>query len=517
MRKTLLAVTHASFLLLASTAACSSSDDEAGANAAAAGAGGGTSSTGGNQNTGGTAGSKSGAGNGGTAGSKSGAGNGGTAGSSGSTAGAGGKIGGGSSGTGGSSGGGGSSGKGGSGGASGSSGKGGSGGSSGAGGSSGIGGSGGSSGIGGFGGSSGASGAAGTGGATGSPLKHVFYIMMENHGTDQIIGNVTDAPFINDLASKYGVATNYYGVTHPSLPNYLAAISGDFQGIWDDCKAGKDVTCAPEEFIADPATPGSQQLLTPAQVTSATNMPHMFDGPTLVDQLEGKQLTWKAYMQGIPGVGATDEYAPVDTVNGMPVARKLYAQKHNPFMYFSGIRNSADRMKLIVPFDSFAADIASTNVPSFVWISPDQCHDMHGVSPDNATAVNLPSCGYPASGLDHGAIKLGDDFLSATVTAIMASPAWKENSVIVIAWDEDDYSGHDGCCGTPTGQMMSVLGGSRAPALIITSQNAKPQKVADPYNHYSLLGTIQHAWNLDCLGNTCGMQGDKLMTKLFNP
>ena len=77
---------------------------------------------------------------------------------------------------------------------------------------------------------------------------HIFFIMMENHATSQIIGNTADAPFINQLAHRYSVATNYHGVTHPSLPNYLAAISGDFQGIFDDCKAGMTVTCPPEEI-----------------------------------------------------------------------------------------------------------------------------------------------------------------------------------------------------------------------------------------------------------------------------
>ena len=62
-------------------------------------------------------------------------------------------------------------------------------------------------------------------------FKHLFLIMMENHGTDQILGNTVDAPFINELAGHSGVAWRYYGVTHPSLPNYLALFSGSFQGI----------------------------------------------------------------------------------------------------------------------------------------------------------------------------------------------------------------------------------------------------------------------------------------------
>ena len=86
--------------------------------------------------------------------------------------------------------------------------------------------------------------AAAQGPPAGGP-QHIFYIMMEKQSFPEVIGNTADAPFINELASQYNLATNFHGVTHPSLPNYLAAISGDFQGIWDDCKAGATVTCAP--------------------------------------------------------------------------------------------------------------------------------------------------------------------------------------------------------------------------------------------------------------------------------
>jgi len=95
--------------------------------------------------------------------------------------------------------------------------------------------------------------------------------MMENHATNEIIGNTADAPYINQLASQYGVAMSYYGVTHPSLPNYLAAISGDFQAIWDDCKADASVTCAPQEFGPSAAYTNKMELLTPDEVASATN------------------------------------------------------------------------------------------------------------------------------------------------------------------------------------------------------------------------------------------------------
>jgi len=242
-------------------------------------------------------------------------------------------------------------------------------------------------------------------------FEHIFFIMMENHGTDEIIGNRADAPFINSLADQYGVAMSYYGVTHPSLPNYLSAFSGSFQGIWDDCKAGADVTCAPEEFVPDSGDATDTLLLTDAEIASASATPHMFDGPNLVDRLEDRGLTWTAYMQSLPEPGSTVEYWPYAD-DGTP--RKLYAQKHNPFEYFSDVRSSPARMQRIVPSNLLQADLDADTVPDFVWISPDQCHDMHGVSAANAAALGIPLCG----GTDSQVIGLGDAFLADAVSAI---------------------------------------------------------------------------------------------------
>lgn len=345
---------------------------------------------------------------------------------------------------------------------------------------------------------------------------HIFYIMMENHSTNEIFGNTADAPYINQLAQKYGIATQYFGVTHPSSPNYLAAISGDFQGIWDDCKAGATSTCAPQEFGPNSGYTNGKELLTPAEIASATKQPHLFSGQTIVDQLEQHTLTWKAYMQSMPSAGFTGEYYPLTTVNGQSVPVKLYAQKHNPFMYFSSITSNSARLQKVVPFTQFGLDLANNNVPNFVWISPDQCNDMHGVSPANAAALGNPACGFPASGLDHGAIQLGDDFLQATVSEIKASKAWTENSAIVIAWDENDYTGYTGCCHSPTGVGGAILGGANAPVMVITSRDA--DHIVDnttPYNHYSLLATIEKLWGLGYLANAKGFSNNQLMTKFF--
>jgi hypothetical protein len=93
---------------------------------------------------------------------------------------------------------------------------------------------------------------------------------------------------------------------------------------------------------------------------------------------------------------------------------------------------------------------------------------------------------------------------------------WADGSAIVIVWDEDDYAGTAGCCNSPMGQT-GYLGGSNVPAIVISSLVTSHVVSTDPYNHYSLLGTIQHLWGFGCLANTCGMTGSQLMTKLFLP
>ncbi len=344
-------------------------------------------------------------------------------------------------------------------------------------------------------------------------FKHIFVIMMENHSTDEIIGNTADAPFTNALASRAAVALNYYGVTHPSSPNYLATISGDFQHIWDDCNAGPTVTCAPTEFGPTSGYTNGQEWLTPAEIAQATNTAHWFSDRTIVDQLEAHGMSWKAYMQSMPYAGFTGAAYPI--INGQPV--QLYVQKHNPFEYFTDIATNPARMQKIVPYTQLDEDLDSGHVPNFVWISPDTCNDMHGIAPSSAIALGNPACAYPASGLDHSIIKLGDNFLQQAVDEITESSAWRtQKSALVIMWDENDFSSANGCCHSPVGVDGHVLGGSNAPALVLTSRDQEHFfDSTNPYNHYSLLATIEHLWGFGCLENACGFSKSQLMTKFF--
>ena len=112
--------------------------------------------------------------------------------------------------------------------------------------------------------------------------QHIVEIMMENTSYGTIIGN-PNAPNINTLANTYGLATNYFGVTHPSEPNYLANIAGDYFGIQDD----NQFYCTPELANTDPNCGG-------------TTVDHTVSAQNLADQLTAAGMTWKGYFQSLP-------------------------------------------------------------------------------------------------------------------------------------------------------------------------------------------------------------------------
>lgn len=297
-----------------------------------------------------------------------------------------------------------------------------------------------------------------------TPFKHVFIIMMENTGYNALIGN-PNAPWINKAAKKYGLANNYYGVTHPSQPNYIAATSGSTNGVIDDSH----------------------------QDVNAVN---------IVDQLEARGKTWKAYMQSIFAGGNTDKLAD-------SAGLQLYERKHDPFADYVDVQTNPERLENIVDFSQLQKDLDRNRVPAYSWISPDQCHDMHGrgtTPSDPCDFANVQSL-----------IAAGDTFLHSTVDAITGSKAWSGNSVIFIVWDESDFTGSgfngfgddSGCCDSVPGQ-----GGGHALTMVI-SHNQDDHVVSNvAYNHYSMLATIEDSWHLGCLGFTCDKANVPNMHKL---
>jgi hypothetical protein len=300
-------------------------------------------------------------------------------------------------------------------------------------------------------------------GDDGHGFDHVFIIMMENTGYDTLIGNA-NAPFINFAAATTGLATNYFGVAHPSQPNYIGATSGALNGVVDD----NDIT---------------------------------IDVPNVVDQLESHHKSWKAYMQS---------YSLCSTPLDHACGNQLYERKHNPFISYSDVQNNAARVANIVDFSQFATDLANNSVANYVWISPDQCHDMHGRGATPADPCDFSQ--IPAL------ISTGDTFLLNTVNAIMTSKAWTGNSAIFIMWDESDFTGTGPSgFGDTSGCCDANPGGGHVVSLVISNRLRFTRSSNRPFNHYSMLQTIEDSWHLGCLGNTCDRKNVKPMTALSGP
>jgi hypothetical protein len=179
------------------------------------------------------------------------------------------------------------------------------------------------------------------------------------------------------------------------------------------------------------------------------------EADNLASQLETAGRSWKAYMEGMPSPCFVGDAPP------------LYRQKHNPFIYYDNVRNDPTLCQKIVPFDQFATDLKADTLPDFVWITPNMCHDMH-------------DC----------AVADGDKWLKTWVPQILASPAWQDNGVLFITFDESKPD--VGCCKYATAGKIFTL---------VISPLVQPGFTSDvPYDHYSLLRTIEMAWHLPLLG-----------------
>jgi hypothetical protein len=294
--------------------------------------------------------------------------------------------------------------------------------------------------------------------------QHIFVMVEENKGYGQIIGN-PDLPVINQLAKTYGLATRFYGEVHPSEANYIAMLGGSTFGIHDDdayyCQAGSQ-----EPFCGNAQQPGYAN--------------HTITARSLIDQLEEKGLTWKGYFEDLPAPGSKVVVAP-------DLAHALYAVKHNGFLNFKRVQADPNLAQKIVGLDQLAIDLKSGKVPNYSHIILNQCHEMHGLNQCRELRPLL---------------KTADRKVGEVVQLITQSKSWQsaENVAIVLTWDEDNSpplkTEPQGCCGFEP-RSAANFGGGHIPTLVIT--NHGPRGVADPtpYNHYSLLRTIEDAFGIN--------------------
>jgi hypothetical protein len=166
---------------------------------------------------------------------------------------------------------------------------------------------------------------------------------------------------------------------------------------------------------------------------------HRLPAGGLGAQLTEAGLSWRGYMEGLGADCLANN--------------SRYAVKHNPFAYYGGACPSN-----VVPLGALQGDLASTP-PRFVWITPDLCHDGHDCSAGTA-----------------------DAFLKDLVPRLLAIPAWQQNGLLLITWDEDD--------GSASNHVLTLV---VAPRLAVHASGR-------PYDHYSLLATVEDSLGLPRLG-----------------
>ena len=261
-----------------------------------------------------------------------------------------------------------------------------------------------------------------------SQFGHVFMVTEEN--TDYVDVTSSSMPYLTGLAAQYGLATQYYAVTHPSIGNYFQLATG--------------------------------QILTNDDGSSTIE-----NVPNIVRSLVGAGKTWKSYAESIPNAC----YLGGDTGN--------YARKHNVFALLSDVANDPTGQACnIVPFTQFATDLANGTLPTFSNIVPDLCNDAHDCS-----------------------LTTADNWLRTNIAPILSSPAFQQNGLLIITFDE---SGGD-----------NTNGGGKVYWVAI-SPKSKPGYVSTTtYLHESTLRLILKGLGVTTYPGAAATAPD--MSEFFNP
>jgi len=297
-------------------------------------------------------------------------------------------------------------------------------------------------------------------------IGNIFVIAMENHNftqpvptnsPQQIFGNPA-APYINSLlvpgnpnAAQVSYATAYFNAgtgVHPSEPNYVWAEAGTDFGIHTD-----------------------------AEPRDANH--NVFTAPHLVAQFNTAGISWKNYQEDVqlslsPTNNASGTNGPVNTYYGR--TQYDYAVKHNPMAFFTDTQ-----VQNVYPLSQFFVDLTNGALAQYTWITPNQFNDAHSALKGGFTYNGTTWTG------DQSSIAQGDNFLSIVVPQIMATPAYQENGVIIIWWDETE---------------RGDTAGFRIPEIVI-SPLAKGNGYASsvPMNHSSDIKTMEEIFGLPAINN----------------
>ena len=345
------------------------------------------------------------------------------------------------------------------------------------------------------------------------PIHHVFVIVLENEGYDTTFGANSAAPYLAQTLTSQGVLlTQYFGTGHASLDNYIAMISGQAATpqTRNDCQTYVDFTLS--GIDQDGQAIGSGCVYPPSI-------------KTIADQLTAKGKSWRAYMGdmgndpsresatcGHPALNAVDLTQNAEAPSSTIPQGDQYAARHDPFVYFHSITDSPICQTGVVNLNQLAQDLKDErSTPNFVYITPNLCDDGHDAPCKN---------GQP------GGLTSANAFLQKWVPLITASEAYRRDGLLVITFDEGGYTlsvnpsgGYvitflgKSCCSEQPGPnlgsfpqsssigpytiMTQDFGGDRT-GTVLLSPFLKPGAVSNtPFNHYSLLKTIEDIFDVD--------------------
>ena len=279
-------------------------------------------------------------------------------------------------------------------------------------------------------------------------LDHVFLVYMENKGFTDIVGS-PNAPLVNFLIDTSGSASNYFGVAHPSDPNYYPILGGSDFGINYNCPA------------------------------------NCFDEPNLADDIEAAGKTWAGYMEGGGGYST-----PTDRL---------------PFLAFNNIYSDPARVAAhLFDLTDMEGDLADpATAPNFAWFAADDASNMEGPTDTFVGLLQwaISQLTPPVLGGHQYNVAAGDEWLGDTLPIILNSPTWQdpnEKSAIFLTFDED-YNNLTTGIGNQGNHIVMVV--IPSPGAVVSGMRGGAFVADGNYNHYSLQRTIEESLGLDPLTN----------------
>lgn len=257
----------------------------------------------------------------------------------------------------------------------------------------------------------------------------VIIVVEENHSYANVIGSAA-MPYLNSLANKYGLAINYYANTQPSIGDYFMLTTGQI-------------------------------------ITNDSNFSGTVSADNIVRALGLAGKTWKSYAENLPSAGYTggDVYP--------------YVKRHNPFAYFSDVLSAPAQANNLVPFSQFALDLGNNALPNYSFIIPNQQHNAHDCP------AGIPNCS------DADKLAASDVWLNANIQPLIASPAFQQDGLLMITFDES--------VNTDT-----VNGGGHVATIVISSKSKPGFRSTSFYQHENTLRTMAEALGLTSFPGAAG-------------